>query len=208
LVGQLALLGPALTSAGLTNKQVRLIARATIEARDAEEVVGPSSWLIERLQERHEAALARVVDVIDSALNNTSLILLLEIDKKKVLLPGDAQGENWSWALDYAPTRKAWRALLQEIDLYKVGHHGSRNATPRALYDLWANRGRELSSMMSTLAAKHHGSAAKRTEFPRTTLISALERLGTLVSTDIDAPPLSFAFSGDATSRQPFVAVM
>jgi hypothetical protein len=59
-----------------------------------------------------------------------------------------------------------------------VGHHGSRNATPRKL--LWENfakrgkaRGR-LKTALSTLKGKH-GSAAKKTEVPRGTLLKALQ---------------------------------
>ena len=67
-------------------------------------------------------------------MNNTSVILLFEVGARP-LFPGDAQVENWSYALEDAPDHEATRALLADVDLYKVGHHGSLNATPKKL--LW-----------------------------------------------------------------------
>ena len=67
---------------------------------------------------------------IDDALNNTSLILLFDIGGKKLLFPGDAQIENWRYALFDAPTGGDIRASLADVAIYKVGHHGSLNGTP------------------------------------------------------------------------------
>lgn len=73
---------------------------------------------------------------LNSGVNNTSLVLAFELPKsKKVLLfVGDAQRGNWiSW------TKGRWkddkdkeitvRDLMSRTVLYKVGHHGSHNAT-------------------------------------------------------------------------------
>lgn len=79
---------------------------------------------------------------IDSYTNNTCLALAIElIDSGKVLLfPGDAQVGNWlSWEeLEWkikdpdGTTRTVKSAdLLRRTVLYKVGHHGSHNATLR-----------------------------------------------------------------------------
>jgi hypothetical protein len=75
---------------------------------------------------------------MESYTNNTSLVLAFELPKsKKVLLfVGDAQVGNWlSWHdREYKPgdgrTVKA-ADLLAKTVLYKVGHHGSHNATLR-----------------------------------------------------------------------------
>jgi hypothetical protein len=74
---------------------------------------------------------------INSKTNNTSLVLAIEINAHEVLLfAADAQVGNWlSWqnlawsGLD--PTGKTITGadLLNRTVLYKVGHHGSRNAT-------------------------------------------------------------------------------
>ena len=81
----------------------------------------------------NELALA-----LDNATNNTSLVLAIElIDSGKVLLfPGDAQAGNWlswntyKWNVDGRDVTSD--DLLRRTVFYKVGHHGSENATMRA----------------------------------------------------------------------------
>jgi hypothetical protein len=75
---------------------------------------------------------------LDSDTNNTSLVLAFELSPggKVLLFPGDAQAGNWrSWhtlALKDAEGRRLDAAdLLGRTVLYKVGHHGSHNATLR-----------------------------------------------------------------------------
>lgn len=75
---------------------------------------------------------------LDNDTNNTSLALAIELPGGKVLLfPGDAQVGNWlSWhQLSWPDEKKGTITttdLLQRTVLYKVGHHGSHNATLRA----------------------------------------------------------------------------
>ena len=67
--------------------------------------------------------------------NNTSLVLAFELGKggKVLLFAADAQRGNWaSWANADFPDgeeRVDVRELLGRAVLYKVGHHGSHNAT-------------------------------------------------------------------------------
>ena len=121
---------------------------------------------------------------LDQQMNNTSLILLFEVNGKKLLFPGDAQLENWSYALTEAKDRKAVCKLLADADFYKVGHHGSLNATPKKL--LWEaftkRKDRTLLTMISTMKGKH-GSTAKKTEVPRRTLMTALRTQSQLKDT-------------------------
>ena len=73
---------------------------------------------------------------LNNEVNNTSLVLAFELPKtKKVLLfTGDAQRGNWigwsnlEWA-DAEGNKITARDLLGRCVLYKVGHHGSHNAT-------------------------------------------------------------------------------
>lgn len=72
---------------------------------------------------------------LNSGINNTSLVLAFELPatKKVLLFVGDAQRGNWiSWREckwnDGTNTIDA-RDLLARTVLYKVGHHGSHNAT-------------------------------------------------------------------------------
>jgi hypothetical protein len=68
---------------------------------------------------------------------------------------------------------------LKDIKLYKVGHHGSRNATPKTLWDNFEHKGENsndqnrLKTVVSTMEGKH-GNRANHTEVPRQTLIDAL----------------------------------
>lgn len=71
---------------------------------------------------------------LDDDTNNTSLVLAFELPGGKVLLfPGDAQAGNWmSWADVHWPTIDVPLGgldLLRRVAVYKVGHHGSHNAT-------------------------------------------------------------------------------
>lgn len=72
---------------------------------------------------------------LDSDTNNTSLVLAFEWKNRVLLFAADAQVGNWlSWRdQDYKDERgKATIAvedLLERTLLYKVGHHGSHNAT-------------------------------------------------------------------------------
>jgi hypothetical protein len=116
-------------------------------------------------------------------MNNTSVILLFQVGKKKLLFPGDAQIENWQYAL----SQKKYQSLLTSVNLYKVGHHGSLNATPKSLWKLFKNKseGRtanRLLSLMSTMEGKH-GSVSSHTEVPRTTLVRELRRQSDLFTT-------------------------
>jgi hypothetical protein len=74
---------------------------------------------------------------LDKAVNGTSLMLMFEFGDAFLLFPGDAQWGAWQAALA-DPTS---RDLLTKTTFYKVGHHGSHNATPRAfLEDVLAQR--------------------------------------------------------------------
>lgn len=147
--------------------------------------LGTQRWIIEAMQKDEQRQLASLVRWLDDALNNTSVILLLETGGHTLLFGGDAQIENWSWALKQAEKDPALHGALAAVDLYKVGHHGSRNATPKSLYEMWAARGAgaPLLSMMST---KHgvHGSGEHAV--PRMPLVNSLAALGAIESTDDD----------------------
>jgi hypothetical protein len=142
-----------------------------------------SRWLLNQLRQVRADQLLSIVRILDSAMNNTSVILLFEVGGRRLLFPGDAQIENWSFALSKPEVRR----LLSGVDLYKVGHHGSRNATPRTLWDLFEKKSSSprarMTSLLSTLAGKH-GDAASHTEVPRRTLLAALRNSTTLIDSE------------------------
>ncbi|MGN7773659.1 hypothetical protein [Phyllobacterium sp. 22552] len=141
-------------------------------------------WLINQAKQLRTEQMLRIVRILDEALNNTSLILLFKTSSKSFLFPGDAQIENWSYALDQEDIREK----LKGVDLYKVGHHGSLNATPKSLWNLFQHKSKDasahgrLQTLMSTMAHKH-GSEERKTEVPRQPLVQALNRESTLFST-------------------------
>lgn len=151
--------------------------------------IPPSArWATHRLDHAFLEQLLGVVRILDDAMNNTSLILLFEIGNKKLLFPGDAQIENWSYALFDAPDHEENQKLLADVCLYKVGHHGSLNATPKSLWALFQHRsktpGKErLKTLLSTQLGVH-GNPEAGTEVPRCKLVYALEKESDLISTD------------------------
>jgi len=152
----------------------------------AREGVPPHArWFVEKLRSIRGRELLEIVRALDNAMNNTSVILLFEVAGRKLLFPGDAQYENWMFALSQPSVRE----LLADVDLYKVGHHGSRNATPRSLWNLFTRRSadpqepRRLTTLVSTMSG-HHGNAKRKTEVPRRTLVAALERESTFFNTE------------------------
>lgn len=71
---------------------------------------------------------------LDSDTNNTSLVLAFELpDNTFMLFAADAQVGNWlSWHdqdYDFGTIRRSATDILGATRLYKVGHHGSHNAT-------------------------------------------------------------------------------
>jgi hypothetical protein len=154
-------------------RRTRVHARIPIENR----------WFVARLKRARGDQLLRIVHAMDDAMNNTSLILLMKAGSKKFLFPGDAQWENWEYAL----TKNA--AQLTDVDVYKVGHHGSLNATPKTLWKTLGKKAKteggatSLTSVMSTRTDSMHGHRSNNSEVPRDTLVEALRDYSKLRST-------------------------
>lgn len=144
-------------------------------------------WFLPRVEAIRGEQLLEIVRILDKQMNNTSVILLFEVGTKRLLFPGDAQLENWMHALKNAKDAAATRKLLAGVDVYKVGHHGSLNATPKSLWKLFTRRGNakkknRLTTVMSTMAGKH-GSPDRDTEVPRSKLVKALTEESSLFTT-------------------------
>jgi len=121
---------------------------------------------------------------LDTGVNNTSLALAFELPGGATLIfPGDAQIGNWlSWGglsfkdRDGKDLAVTTRSLLNRAVLYKVGHHGSHNATlkPGGLEEM---TGASLVAMVPTDRAY---AATKRPpddgwKMPRAELLEALK---------------------------------
>ena len=146
-------------------------------------------WLIPQLDKIPGEQMLELVRILDKAMNNISVIPLFEIAGRAFLFPGDAQIENWLYALKHARDRVKKLAIRCRVELYKVGHHGSRNATPRSLWKLFKlksvdpTRKKRLKTLVSTLAGKH-GQVDRGTEVPREKLVKELQANSDLFSTD------------------------
>lgn len=150
---------------------------------------------------RHPAALEAAVNssqpsllftavkALDSFLNNQSLVVLFTFEEKKLLFVGDAQAGNWEYWMYGGTPNKApsideitaeGKSILSHLDFYKVGHHGSTNATPITAVDTMDG---EFVSMCST-QADTFGSVANKSEVPRDPLMDALAKKSDVVRSD------------------------
>ena len=127
---------------------------------------------------------------MQSATNNTSLVLAIEFDDGDVLLfAGDAQVGNWlswqdrKWTIDGREVTGP--DLLARTIFYKVGHHGSHNATLKA-------KGLAMMERLETAAIPVDQIVAKKMRWeamPFTTLIEELNRKTNGRTFRTDVPP-------------------
>ncbi|MER9567234.1 hypothetical protein [Mesorhizobium sp. M0571] len=103
------------------------------DAPDGKSIHDNADW--RRLKANEVADAGGLALAMSNATNNASLVLAFELSKdgKVLLFVGDAQAGNWrSWSeglfKDGAAEVTA-KDLLGRTVLYKVGHHGSHNAT-------------------------------------------------------------------------------
>jgi len=100
----------------------------------------PEAW--RRIDLDWQYAAESLALKLDSATNNTSLVLAIELmnSGRVLLFPGDAQVGNWEswhegdWTEENGLAKGekiTAKDLLGRTVLYKVGHHGSHNATLR-----------------------------------------------------------------------------
>jgi hypothetical protein len=131
---------------------------------------------------------------LNAFLNNQSLVVLFTFKGKKLLFVGDAQAGNWQhWLFDThertvdGEMTAAAEQILTSLDFYKVGHHGSGNATPKAVVAAMS-KGRRFTAMCSTEAGvygtEHPDDPSKGTEVPRDPLCAKLDVESAFVRSD------------------------
>jgi beta-lactamase superfamily II metal-dependent hydrolase len=104
---------------------------------------------------------------LDKAINGTSVVLVFEFGNAVLLFPGDAQWGTWETILKDS----ARRELVSRTTFYKVGHHGSHNATPVEFVE------QILGSDIGIAATSVHR-IANWPEIPKTKLLNALKKHG------------------------------
>lgn len=103
---------------------------------DGKEIPSGAMW--RRMTADDAADAGALALAMNNATNNASLVLAFELSKggKVLLFVGDAQAGNWrSWSdgtFDDDGAEVTAENLLARTVLYKVGHHGSHNATMKA----------------------------------------------------------------------------
>ena len=149
----------------------------------------PSGVMESTIQAAQPSQLFTAAKTLDDFLNNQSLVVLFTFAGKKLLFAGDAQGGNWEyWMFGGTPQKapsldqieKESAAILSHLDFYKVGHHGSTNATPVSAVE---TMGGDFASMCST-QEDSFGSVANDSEVPRGPLLDALGKKSKIVRSD------------------------
>jgi hypothetical protein len=80
-------------------------------------------------EKKTKAALASFTD--ESVANLSSIVVLAEVDGKKMLLTGDARGDKILKGLELVRLLEADGQSKMHVDIFKMPHHGSdRNADP------------------------------------------------------------------------------
>lgn len=138
---------------------------------------------------------------LDQDTNNSSLALAIELDGGEVLLmAADAQVGNWlSWQkLEFEDGAHPVTGpdLLARTVIYKVGHHGSHNATLRK------NGLEQMSQLQTALVPVDEAVARARrwTRIPLPDLLDALDKATGGQVLRADAPPPEAAKKIDATA--------
>jgi beta-lactamase superfamily II metal-dependent hydrolase len=149
----------------------------------------PRAAMEAAIQSAQPSLLFTAAKTLDGMLNNQSLVVLFTINEKKLLFAGDAQGGNWEyWMFGGTPEKapsvdtidKKSKAILANLDFYKVGHHGSTNATPISAVETMAG---DFASMCST-QEDSFGTVANQSEVPRVPLLAALAKKSKIVRSD------------------------
>ncbi|TPG52293.1 hypothetical protein EAH89_18825 [Roseomonas nepalensis] len=168
----------------------------------------PTDWL----QSAEDLALK-----LNTGINNTSLVLAFELkaSRKVLLFVGDAQRGNWiSWTDGEWPEDKGAitaKDLLARTVLYKVGHHGSHNATldgtAKSAYPnlSWMAQGRyrrEFTAMITAVPAWAYKQVPVWAH-PLAAIKTALvdKTSGRVFQTDTDAPEKPESVSGEEWSE-------
>jgi hypothetical protein len=99
---------------------------------------------------------------LEESVNATSLVLLFHVGDAWMLFPGDAQWGTWNAILNH-PLHSA---LLENLTFYKVGHHGSHNATPISFVDRYISK--------KVLAMIPYGKVDRWPAIPRAGLLTRL----------------------------------
>jgi hypothetical protein len=139
---------------------------------------------------RREVSMDALAFSLDSAINNTSLVLLLSFAGQHLLFPGDAQWGNWRSWIDAA----GGTDLLGQVSFYKISHHGSYNATPKSAVEAMP---------LGRFAAMASTQSVPWDSIPRAPLMDALAKQTKNAVVRSDSIPIAQAPKGPTLARAP-----
>jgi beta-lactamase superfamily II metal-dependent hydrolase len=106
--------------------------------------------------------------ILERSVNNTSIFFVLDVDGTRLVFVGDSQQGAW----DHVLQDPAARALVSDPAFYKIGHHGSHNATPR---DYVTN----VIGNHETYAMLPYGKVEQWGDIPKAALLAAFAKMNT-----------------------------
>jgi len=126
-----------------------------------------ASLQLESLSDAEELLAAAAI--LEKSVNNTSVFFVLDVRGTRLVFVGDSQHGAWEHVLNDPDSLK----LVTDPAFYKVGHHGSHNATPQRYAK--SILGRDHYAMMP------FGTVKQWPSIPEGKLLTALEDVGTHV---------------------------
>ncbi len=122
--------------------------KVTLGSRTAVTIVGPMQrelvalqkahdrWLTDRQQRKTKGGESSLAAFIDKSVSNlSSLVMIVEAGKKRILLTGDARGDRIIEGLQLASLLKPGAASTMHVEVMKVPHHGSANNVDRTFFE-------------------------------------------------------------------------
>jgi beta-lactamase superfamily II metal-dependent hydrolase len=107
--------------------------------------------------------------ILENSVNNTSIYFVLDVKGTRLVFVGDSQHGAWEHVLNDPDSLK----LVTDPAFYKIGHHGSHNATPKKFAKEVFGRGH--------YAMMPFGPVRQWPSIPEPKLLSALKDAGTHV---------------------------
>jgi hypothetical protein len=144
-----------------------------------------------QLRSRMLSTALAFADLDGKVCNNTSVVLLIEWNGKRLLFVGDAE---WANAFKEGKGNCSWNVMWNlrkkqiqgPLAFYKIGHHGSENATPWGMTPA-ASKGEPLAILDAILPVKSKAKAkaivsTHRGNYPTIPRTDLLAEIGTRVS--------------------------
>jgi beta-lactamase superfamily II metal-dependent hydrolase len=146
------------------------------------------------LDEQADVDLFALAVSLDKAVNGTSLVVAFEIGDACLLFPADAQWGTWHAMLSNPDAA----SVLARTTFWKIGHHGSHNATPKDFVELLqaAHAGGGDETLWSMVSTRSDQWDDVPHEIPRRPLLDAVGTVADfLARSDLpaEAPDAGFA---------------